>query len=69
VVEADTLDSFKAQLSIGQLSSKFTTVFILLTCTVHRRHPPLKSARILNWFALHPEEEEEEISEMMNFKQ
>ena len=24
---------------LGQLSSKFTTVFILLTCTVHRRHP------------------------------
>ena len=45
---------------LGQLSYKFTIVFILLTCTVHKRHPESKVREYYIDYALHPEEEEEE---------
>jgi hypothetical protein len=43
-----------------QLSSKFSTVFIFLTCTVHRRHPHPKVREYFIGYALYLEEEEEE---------
>ena len=38
-------------------------IFILLTCTVHRRHPHSKVRQYVIDFALHPEEEEVEEEE------
>ena len=55
VVEADSRLS-----CLGQFSSKFTTVFILLTSTVHRRHPHPKLREYITGicYALYTEEEE-----------
>jgi hypothetical protein len=43
---------------------QFTTAFIFLTCTVHRRHPHPKVREHFICYALYPEEEvEEEVEE------
>jgi hypothetical protein len=48
----------RASLScLGQLSSKFTTVFIILACTVRRRHPHSKVRECFIGYALHSEED------------
>ena len=61
VVEAVTLDSFKAQ-----LSKAFMTVYMLLTCTVHRRHHHSKVREYFIGYALYPEEEKEAIPAPFN---